>query len=166
MTKCVWYNIKVKVKQVHSAKCKIAFWLCFLPSIYFQYFSVINKCNMRRVQHGKRKECNMDATWKKCNMEKKSNMKKERHGKSATWKKCSMEKMKHEKSATWKKCNMNKCNMNKCNMEKVQHENSRGVTRSPLTSKMENFAAVFNGFGNYCCKSLHRRCLWGSSLHF
>ena len=60
-----------------------------------------------------------------------------------------MEKMKHEKSATWKKCNMNKCNMNKCNMEKVQHENSRGVTRSPLTSKMEKFAAVFNGFGNY-----------------
>ena len=27
-------------------------------------------------------------------------------------------------------------------MEKVQHENSRGVTRSPRTSKMENFAAV------------------------
>ena len=99
---------------------------------------------MEKVQYGK------SATWKKCNIEK------VQYGKSATWKKCSMEKMKHEKSATWKKCNM----------EKVQHENSRGVTRSPRTSKMENFAAVFNGFGNYCCKSLHRRCLWGSSLHF
>ena len=104
---------------------------------------------MEKVPHGK------SATWKKCNIEK------VQYGKSATWKKCSMEKMKHEKSATWKKCNMKKCNM-----EKVQHENSRGVTRSPRTSKMENFAAVFNGFGNYCCKSLHRRCLWGSSLHF
>ena len=104
---------------------------------------------MEKVPHGK------NATWKKCNIEK------VQYGKSATWKKCSMEKMKHEKSATWKKCNMKKCNM-----EKVQHENSRGVTRSPRTSKMENFAAVFNGFGNYCCKSLHRRCLWGSSLHF
>ena len=99
---------------------------------------------MEKVQYGK------SATWKKCNIEK------VQYGKSATWKKCSMEKMKHEKSATWKKCNM----------EKVQHENSRGVTRSPRTSKMENFAAVFNGCGNYCCKSLHRRCLWGSSLHF
>ena len=117
-------------------------------------------CNMKKVQHGKKKQHEKRATWKKCNTEK------VQYGKSATWKKCSMEKMKHEKSAAWKKCNMNKCNMNKCNMEKVQHENSRGVTRSPLTSKMENFAAVFNGFGNYCCKSLHRRCLWGSSLHF
>ena len=111
--------------------------------------ATLKKCSMERVPHGK------SATWKKCSIEK------VQYGKSATWKKCSMEKMKHEKSATWKKCNMNKCNM-----EKVQHENSRGVTRSPLTSKMENFAAVFNGFGNYCCKSLHRRCLWGSSLDF
>ena len=62
--------------------------------------------------------------------------------------------MDREKSATWKKCNMKKCNM-----EKVQHGNSRGVTRTPRTSKMENFATMFNTFANYCFKPLHLRCL-------
>ena len=60
---------------------------------------------MRRVQHGKRKECNMNATWKKCNTEK------VQHGKSATrksatCKKCNTENVEHAKSATWKKYNM------------------------------------------------------------
>ena len=152
MTKCVWYNIKVKVKQVHSAKCKIAFWLCFLPSIYFQYFSVINKCNMRRVQHGKRKECNMDATWKKCNMEKKkttwkkSDIEKVQHWKSVVWKECHMEKVQHGKGATWKKCNMEKVQhwksavWKKCSMEKMKHEKS--ATWTSATWKKCNMKIV------------------------
>ena len=72
-----------------------------------------------------------------------------------------MEKVQHGKSAAWKKCNMKKCNM-----KKVQHDKRRGVARTPGTSKMENFTTMFNGFGNYCCKTFHRRCLWGSWLHF
>ena len=64
--------------------------------------------------------------------------------------------MQHEKSATW----------NQCNMEKVQHENSRGVARTPGTFKIENFATMFNDFGNYSCKPSHRRCLWGSWQQF
>ena len=45
-------------------------------------------------------------------------------------------------------------------MKQVQHGNSRDVARTPRTSKMEGFAAVFNGFVNYyCCKALHLRCL-------
>ena len=45
-------------------------------------------------------------------------------------------------------------------MKQVQHGNSRDVARTPQTSKMEGFAAVFNGFVNYyCCKALHLRCL-------
>ena len=61
-----------------------------------------------------------------------------------------MRGVQHEKSATWKMCNM----------EKVQYENSRGVARTPRTPKMKNFATMFNGFGNYCCTPLHRRCVW------
>ena len=34
-------------------------------------------------------------------------------------------------------------------MEKVQHENSRGVARTPRASKTENFASMFKGFDNY-----------------
>ena len=56
--------------------------------------------------------------------------------------------------------------MEKVQHGKVQHGNCRGVVRTPRISKMEYFAAMFNGFGNYCCKSLHLRCLWGSWLHF
>ena len=149
MRKNVWQNIKIKVKQVHSAKCKIAFCLCFLSFVHFQYFSIINKCNMRRVQHGKRKECNMNATWKKCNMEK------VQHWKSATWKKRNTEKRNMQKVQHWKRGTCKKCNM-----EKVQHENSRGVARTPRASKTENFASMFKGFDNYYWKPLHRRYLW------
>ena len=42
--------------------------------------------------------------------------------------------------------------MKKCNMEKVQHENSRGVGTTSRTSKIENFATMFNGFDSYFCK--------------
>ena len=31
-------------------------------------------------------------------------------------------------------------------MKNVQHGNSRGVARTPRISKMESFAAIFNGF--------------------
>ena len=52
---------------------------------------------------------------------------------------------------------MQKRNMKKCNMEKVQHENSRGAGTTSRTSKIENFATMFNGFDSYFCKPLHRR---------
>ena len=111
------------------------------------------------------------ATWKKCNMEK------VQHEKSATLKKCNIKKVKHGKNATWRKCDMEKvqngkstigksATWKKCNMEKVQHENCRGLARTPRISKMENFSTMFNGFGNYCCKPLHLRCLWGFLQHF
>ena len=48
-----------------------------------------------------------------------------------------MKKVQHGKSAANKNCNM----------EKVQHGNSRAVARTPKTSKMVNFATMFNDFG-------------------
>ena len=58
--------------------------------------------------------------------------------------------MQQEKNATWKKSNM----------EKVQHRISRCVVRTQRTSKLENFATIFDSFPYYFCKALHRRCLW------
>ena len=72
--KNVLLDIKIVVKQVYGAECKVVFWLYFLDIAYFQYFSKLKKCNMKRVQHEK----------------------------SVTWKKWNMEKFQHEKSATRK----------------------------------------------------------------
>lgn len=58
--------------------------------------------------------------------------------------------MQQEKNATWKKSNM----------EEVQHRISRCVVRTQRTSKLENFATIFDSFPYYFCKALHRRCLW------
>ena len=88
-------DIKIIMRQVHSAECKIVFWMCFLYIVLFSIFSKIKK-----VQHEK------SLTWKKCNMEK-CNIEKVRHENNATrktaiWKECSMKKVQHGKSAIWK----------------------------------------------------------------
>ena len=42
---------------------------------------------------------------------------------------------------------------------------ARGVVRTLQISKMESFATVVDSKAvNYCCNSLHLRCLWGSWL--
>ena len=128
------------MKQVHGAECKVFFLVVFLFFVHFQYFSILKKCNMKKVQYEKSATWK-SATWKKCNM------KKVQRGKSATWKECSMEKVQHEKNVT---------------MEKMQRGNSRRVARTQQISKTESFATIFNGFVNYFCKVLHLRCLWGS----
>ena len=44
------------MKQVHSADYEFVFWLRFLSFVHFQYFSIIKKCNKKKVQHGKRSQ--------------------------------------------------------------------------------------------------------------
>ena len=51
------------MKQIHGAECKVAFWLCFLYLVHFQFFLILKKFNTKRLQHEK------SATWKNCNME-------------------------------------------------------------------------------------------------
>ena len=79
----VLQNVKVKVKQVQGAECKVVFWLSF-------------------------------------------------------WFIFDIKKVQQERTTTWEKCNM----------EKEKHGNNRGANKIPRTSKMESFAAIFNGFVN------------------
>ena len=44
------------MKQVHSADYEFVFWLRILSFVHFQYFSIIKKCNKKKVQHGKRSQ--------------------------------------------------------------------------------------------------------------
>ena len=41
------------MKQVHGAGFKIVFWLCFSSFVHFQYFLMLKKCNMKKVQRSR-----------------------------------------------------------------------------------------------------------------
>ena len=41
------------MKQVHGAEFKIVFWLCFSSFVHFQYFLMLKKCNMKKVQRSR-----------------------------------------------------------------------------------------------------------------
>ena len=59
--------------------------------------ATLNKCNMKKVQHGKN-AIRKNATCK-----------------SATWKQCNLTKVQHKRSKTRKKCNMKKVKLEKKN---------------------------------------------------
>ena len=82
-------DIKIIMKQVHRAECKIVFLVVFSVHRLFSIFSKIKK-----VQHEK------SATWKKCNIEKVQHENNATR-KTAIWKECSMKKVQHGKSAIW-----------------------------------------------------------------
>ena len=50
--KNVLKDIKIKVKQVHSAERNADFLVCFLSFVHCQYFSILKKCTMKKLQHG------------------------------------------------------------------------------------------------------------------
>ena len=83
-------DIKIIMKQVHRAECKIVFLVVFSVHRLFSIFSKIEK-----VQHEK------SATWKKCNIGKVQHENNATR-KTAIWKECSMKKVQHGKSAIWK----------------------------------------------------------------